>query len=80
MKLKCLIGLFFKMNLWMTCLSKTADSEMCAKEKVIDWWNASFEHGTLLIIDPGVYLDKSSNESCMYLHTSLEINIKLVWL
>lgn len=44
----------------MTCLSKTADSEMCAKEKVIDWWNASFEHGTLLIIDPGVYLDKSS--------------------
>lgn len=64
----------------MTCLSKTADSEMCAKEKVIDLWNASFEHGTLLIIDPGVYLDKSSNESCMYLHTSLEINIRLVWL
>lgn len=38
----------------MTCLSKTADSEMCAKEKVIDWWNASFEHGTLFTIDPGV--------------------------
>lgn len=63
----------------MICLFKIVDLEMCVKEKVIDWWNVSFEYGILLIIDFGVYLDKFSNEFCMYLYIFLEINIRFVW-
>lgn len=44
----------------MICLFKIVGLEMCVKEKVIDWWNVSFEYGILLIIDFGVYLDKFS--------------------